>query len=287
MHYSHAGSIHFCSCTAGYGTSSSSLLALHWCVQQGKKQLFQLPRSLTSGTETTISFASALSPEQFIVLTQIPRYRDGPSPLMLHPSNIHCLTSPQNILVGQWPRTLVQQMSYPKMETPGALLLEGYPGLLQPTQPYSRFFIPCLTNWSPSSSWYKRGCFRGRRMYVCVVVPWKYVAANLANLYSERSSSSSSGRGNAASRSSSSSSFWTCSRSCCGRTCQTLSIKLSFPIGPDFSVSLISIPKGKVSWRKNVEYSSRAHAEPKLQRTCLCPGMPPEKQKKQQAWPHS
>lgn len=166
------------------------------------------------------------------------------------------------------------------METPSALWLEGYPGLLQPTQTCSRFFIPCLTNWSPSSSWYKRGCLRGRRMYVCVVVPWKYVAANLANLYSERSSSSSSGSGNAASRSSSSSSFWTCSRSCCGRTCQTLSmafdIKLPFPFGPDLSDSLISTPKGKVIWRKNMEYSSRAHAKPKLQRTCLCPGMSPE-----------
>lgn len=187
---------------------------------------------------------------------------------MLHPSNIHCLTSTQSMLVGQWPRTHVQQMSVSQMETAGTLWLEGYPGLLQPTQPCSRIFIPCLTNWSPSSSWYKRGCLRGRRMYVCVVVPWKYVAANLANLYSERSSSFSSGRGNAASRSSSSNSFWTCSRSCCGRTCQTLimalDIKIPFSFGPEFSVSLIFIPKGKVRWRENMEYSSGAHAKPKL-----------------------
>lgn len=76
---------------------------------------------------------------------------------------------------------------------------------------------------------------------MCVVVPWKYVAANLANLYSERSSSSSSGRGNAVSRSSSSSSFCARSRSWWGRTCQALSMALNtelpFPFGPDFCLS--------------------------------------------------
>lgn len=131
MRYSHAGSIQFCSCTAGYGTSSS-LLALHWCVQQGKKQLLQLPRSFTSGTEATISIAHCLSPEHLIVLT--PRYREGPSSLMLLPSNIHCLTITQSILVGQGPWTHVQQISVSQNGNFSCPLAGGLPRLA-PTHP--------------------------------------------------------------------------------------------------------------------------------------------------------
>lgn len=46
-------------------------------------------------------------------------------------------------------------------------------------------------NWSPCVCNGSSGCFNGFLEYWCVILPWKYVAANFWNLNSDKSSSSS------------------------------------------------------------------------------------------------
>jgi len=49
----------------------------------------------------------------------------------------------------------------------------------------------CAANWSPCVCNGNSGCLSGFLEYWCVMLPWKYVAANFWNLNSDRSSSSS------------------------------------------------------------------------------------------------